>query len=80
MCRQLASQFTAEFGARLDGYSARVERSFRESLGRCDPISTVYNSTTVTLCSNVIYPFVSDGVGEFRGRWGDSGKKHAIMS
>ncbi|XP_043234601.1 prominin-like protein isoform X2 [Amphibalanus amphitrite] len=54
---KLADQFTAEFSDRLDGYSERVERSFHRTLGSCEPISTVYNATTVTLCSNVIYPF-----------------------
>lgn len=54
---KLADQFTDEFGQRLDGYADRVEHSFRETLGRCDPISTVYNATSVTLCSNVLYPF-----------------------
>ena len=58
-CSQLADEYAAEFLAHLDGYTGRVEGAFRQSLGRCGPLSNVYNATDVTLCSNVVYPFVS---------------------
>jgi len=54
---QLADDYAAEFLSHLDAFSARLERGFRSGLGRCGPISTAYNSTAVTVCHNVVYPF-----------------------
>ena len=58
----MADEYAAEFLAHLDGYTDRVDGAFRQTVGRCGPLSNVYNATDVTLCSNVVYPFVSEAL------------------
>ncbi|MCL4128191.1 UNVERIFIED_CONTAM: hypothetical protein GTU68_013993, partial [Idotea baltica] len=54
---ELVSRFTDDFLADVDHYVQHVKLNMVERVGRCGPMSTVYNATTAALCKNILYPF-----------------------
>ena len=56
---QLVERFSQDFLADVDEYVRHVEAAVARDVGRCGPISTVYNTTTNALCKDIMYPFVS---------------------
>jgi prominin 1 len=47
------------FSRDINGYLDHVINTTRSDVGRCAPISNVYNSTIVNVCNRVVDPFVS---------------------
>ncbi|BET01929.1 Prominin [Nesidiocoris tenuis] len=55
--RKLAEEFGKEFGLHIDSYLARVDEVAKKNVGRCWPVSLIYNATVVTLCNNILDPY-----------------------
>lgn len=47
------------FSRDINGYLDHVINTTRSDVGRCAPISNVYNSTIINVCNRVVDPFVS---------------------
>ena len=62
---QLVDRFTQEFFDDVDDYVAHVDEAVGREVGRCGPMSTVYNATTSSVCKDILYPFVSEIVLKF---------------
>lgn len=54
---ELVERFSQDFLADVDEYVWHVEGAVANEVGRCGPISTVYNATTNALCKDIMYPF-----------------------
>lgn len=59
---QLVERFSKDFLADVDEYVLHVETAVEKDVGRCGPVSTVYNATTSSLCKDIMYPFVRTNV------------------
>ncbi|KAK9508899.1 hypothetical protein O3M35_006341 [Rhynocoris fuscipes] len=55
--RKLAEEFGKEFGIHIDSYLAKVESEASHNIGKCWPISLVYNSTMISVCNNILDPY-----------------------
>lgn len=51
----LADSFTRD----INGYLDHVINTTKSDVGRCEPLSNVYNATIVNICNRVVDPFVS---------------------
>uniref|UniRef100_T1HW48 Uncharacterized protein n=1 Tax=Rhodnius prolixus TaxID=13249 RepID=T1HW48_RHOPR len=56
--RKLAEEFGKEFGIHIDSYLAKVESEASHDIGRCWPVSLVYNASVISLCNNILDPYV----------------------
>ncbi|XP_047480964.1 prominin-1-like isoform X5 [Penaeus chinensis] len=54
---ELVERFSKDFLADVDEYVLHVETAVEKDVGRCGPVSTVYNATTSSLCKDIMYPF-----------------------
>ncbi|XP_014257158.1 prominin-like protein [Cimex lectularius] len=54
--RKLADEFGREFGVHIDSYLSRVDNEAKQNVGRCWPISLVYNATVISVCNNILDP------------------------
>lgn len=52
-----ASEFTDELNALIDQYANHVRNQVENVIGQCEPVSRALNSTTSTLCDDIILPF-----------------------
>lgn len=57
--KQVARDLTARFLAEITAYLEHVIHKTKNELGRCAPMSNVYNSLLVAGCNRVVDPFVS---------------------
>lgn len=57
--QQVAHDLLDNFGRNIKAYLSLVINVTSNDVGRCEPISNVYNSTIVTICNRVVDPFVS---------------------
>lgn len=57
--QQVARDLTARFLAEITAYLEHVIHQTKNELGRCAPLSQVYNATLVAACQRVVDPFVS---------------------
>lgn len=57
--KELANDFLTGFKGQLSNYLDKVSRDTENEVGKCGPISQVYNATLVGACKQVIDPFVS---------------------
>ncbi|KAF6199321.1 hypothetical protein GE061_007347 [Apolygus lucorum] len=55
--RKLAEEFGKEFGIHIDSYLARVDEEAKKNVGKCWPVSLIYNATVVSLCNNILDPY-----------------------
>ncbi|XP_073996108.1 prominin-like protein isoform X2 [Rhodnius prolixus] len=55
--RKLAEEFGKEFGIHIDSYLAKVESEASHDIGRCWPVSLVYNASVISLCNNILDPY-----------------------
>lgn len=55
--RAIAEEFGKEFGLHIQSYLNRVEKEAQANIGKCWPISLVYNATVVSTCNNILDPF-----------------------
>lgn len=56
---QLVERFSEDFLADVDEYVLHVQAAVEDDVGRCGPVSTIYNATTSAVCKDIMYPFVS---------------------
>ncbi|KAG7166931.1 putative Prominin-like 1, partial [Homarus americanus] len=56
---QLVARFSEDFLADVDEYVWHVELAVENDVGRCGPVSTIYNASTSAVCKDIMYPFVS---------------------
>lgn len=47
------------FSRDINGYLNHVINTTKNDVGRCEPLSNVYNATIVNVCNRVVDPFVS---------------------
>ena len=52
-------RFSEDFLADVDEYVHHVQTAVENDVGRCGPVSTIYNATTSAVCKDIMYPFVS---------------------
>lgn len=55
--KTLAEEFGREFGLHIQSYLSRLEKEAQANVGKCWPISLVYNATVIATCNNIIDPF-----------------------
>lgn len=63
--QQVARDLTARFLNEIVSYLEHVISKTKNDLGRCAPMSKVYNSVLVATCNRVVDPFVSDWPTEY---------------
>lgn len=56
---QLASAFGDSVEGKLNFYLNRVANIIAEDVGRCTPLSNVYNNTLIATCDKIFNPWVS---------------------
>ncbi|KAK7084611.1 hypothetical protein SK128_007792, partial [Halocaridina rubra] len=54
---ELVERFSQDFLADVDEYVWHVEAAVAHDVGRCGPMSTMYNATTNAICKDIMYPF-----------------------
>ncbi|XP_069941647.1 prominin-1 isoform X5 [Cherax quadricarinatus] len=54
---ELVARFSEDFLADVDEYVSHVETAVENDVGRCGPVSTIYNASTSALCKDIMYPF-----------------------
>ncbi|XP_069173134.1 prominin-1 isoform X8 [Procambarus clarkii] len=54
---ELVARFSEDFLADVDEYVSHVEMAVENDVGRCGPVSTIYNATTSAVCKDIMYPF-----------------------
>ncbi|XP_046404286.1 prominin-like protein isoform X3 [Ischnura elegans] len=54
---QLAQTFVSEFTRHIDEYLAHVVTQTKTQVGKCWPMSQVYNATVVSVCDKILNPF-----------------------
>ncbi|KAK3875885.1 hypothetical protein Pcinc_019276 [Petrolisthes cinctipes] len=54
---ELVERFSEDFLADVDEYVLHVEAAVASDIGRCGPVSTIYNATTSAFCKDIMYPF-----------------------
>ncbi|XP_071444915.1 prominin-like protein isoform X2 [Hetaerina americana] len=54
---QLAETFVREFIRHIDDYLAHVVTQTKTQVGKCWPMSQVYNATVVSVCDKILNPF-----------------------
>ncbi|XP_071534765.1 prominin-1-like isoform X6 [Panulirus ornatus] len=54
---ELVARFSEDFLADVDEYLWHVETAVESDVGRCGPVSTIYNATTSAVCKDIMYPF-----------------------
>ncbi|XP_042212646.1 prominin-1-like isoform X6 [Homarus americanus] len=54
---QLVARFSEDFLADVDEYVWHVELAVENDVGRCGPVSTIYNASTSAVCKDIMYPF-----------------------
>ncbi|KAB7497557.1 Prominin-1-A, partial [Armadillidium nasatum] len=54
---ELVNRFTDDFLADVDHYVEYIKMNMIECVGRCGPMSAVYNSTASAICRKILYPF-----------------------
>ncbi|KAI5698871.1 hypothetical protein M8J75_013032 [Diaphorina citri] len=59
---QLGSDFGSEFEKHVDHYVSRVINHLEFDVGKCWPLSLVYNATVVSGCSKILFWFSVGGV------------------
>lgn len=57
--QQISHELLDNFSRNVKAYLNHVINATTTEVGRCEPISNVYNSTIVTVCNRVVDPFVS---------------------
>lgn len=57
--QQISHELLDNFSRNVKAYLNLVINTTTNDVGRCEPISNVYNSTIVTVCNRVVDPFVS---------------------
>jgi prominin 1 len=57
--QQVAHELLDSFSKDINGYLKLVINATKEDVGRCGPISNVYDSMIVATCNRVVDPFVS---------------------
>lgn len=55
---QIAVKFGEEFTSHIVNYLNRVISQTQHDVGKCWPISLVYNATVVTGCNKILDPYV----------------------
>lgn len=58
--QQISHELLDNFSRNVKAYLNLVINTTTNDVGRCEPISNVYNSTIVTICNRVVDPFVSN--------------------
>lgn len=56
---QIAQQFADEFLNHVRHYMQRVVDHTHSEVGKCWPMSRVYNATLIATCDEILNPFVS---------------------
>lgn len=56
---EMAAEFLAQFDDDFNKYFDLVIHATTTDIGRCGPISNVYNSYIVATCNRIVDPFVS---------------------
>lgn len=56
---QIAGDFGTEFTSHIVDYLNRVISQTQHDVGKCWPISLVYNATVVSGCNKILDPYVS---------------------
>ncbi|XP_050705639.1 prominin-1-like isoform X6 [Eriocheir sinensis] len=54
---ELVERFSKDFLADVDEYVLHVQTAVENDVGRCGPVSTIYNATTSAVCKDIMYPF-----------------------
>ncbi|XP_076064298.1 prominin-1-like isoform X3 [Oratosquilla oratoria] len=54
---ELVDRFSKDFLGDIDDYAVHVELMVENEVGRCGPMSTVYNATASSVCKDILYPF-----------------------
>lgn len=54
---ELVERFSEDFLADVDEYVHHVQTAVENDVGRCGPVSTIYNATTSAVCKDIMYPF-----------------------
>lgn len=57
--QQVSHELLDNFSRNIKAYLSLVINATANDVGRCEPISNVYNSTIVAICNRVVDPFVS---------------------
>lgn len=52
-----ANEFVDELNALIDQYANHVRNQVENVIGQCEPVSRALNSTTSTLCDDILLPF-----------------------
>lgn len=63
--QQVANEMLEGFKGNLNGYLSMVVNATQDEVGKCGPISEVYNATMVGACNAIIDPYVSTFPGNF---------------
>uniref|UniRef100_A0A1B6EEW6 Prominin-like protein n=1 Tax=Clastoptera arizonana TaxID=38151 RepID=A0A1B6EEW6_9HEMI len=54
---KIAREFGEQFTLHVNNYMQRVVNTFQNDVGKCWPMSQVYNATVVSLCNKVVDPY-----------------------
>ncbi|XP_046660141.1 prominin-like protein isoform X2 [Homalodisca vitripennis] len=54
---KIASDFASEFTVHITDYMNRVVQQTEHSVGKCWPVSQVYNATVTTACNKILDPY-----------------------
>lgn len=57
LLQNAANEFVDELDALIDQYANHVKNQVENVIGQCEPLSRALNSTTSTLCDDIILPF-----------------------
>lgn len=57
LIKMAASEFIEELNGLIDQYANHVRNQVENVIGQCEPVSRALNSTTSTLCDDIILPF-----------------------
>lgn len=57
LIKNAANEFIDELNILIDQYTSHVKNQVENVIGQCDPVSRALNSTTSTLCDDIILPF-----------------------
>lgn len=57
LLKNASNEFVEELNALIDQYANHVRNQVENVIGQCEPVSRALNSTTSTLCDDIILPF-----------------------
>lgn len=63
--RKVARAFKSDLSSLIDQYAEHVREQVRNQIGRCEPVSRAVNASIVSVCKEVILPYVRNCILRF---------------